>query len=54
LDNNNEQTKAVAEEKIEVVQEENTSYRSQEEEKPVEETKPLEKPETQKDGLRGI
>ena len=49
LDNNNEQTKAVAEEKIEVVQEEKPAIEVKEEK--VEEKKPLEKTETKKDGL---
>jgi hypothetical protein len=49
LDNNNEQTKAVAEEKIEVVQEEKPAIEVKEEK--VEEKKPLEKAETKKDGL---
>jgi hypothetical protein len=49
LDNNNEQTKAVAEEKIEVSQEEKPTIEVKEEK--VEEKKPLEKTETKKDGL---
>jgi hypothetical protein len=49
LDNNNEQTKAVAEEKIEVSQEEKPTIEVKEEK--VEEKKPLEKTvETKRDG----